>query len=292
MSGALLDSPIARTLRSAAACAVPIAVLLALAACGSNGSASGASRSGTKPTGGTAPGSATEPTGTHGNGVASKPPLQIIAAAQTALRSASGFVVGGTLRQGGKTVRLKIVEGGATGLDVRMAGQGKSAEIIALPKAAYVRANQAYLKAQAGAGAAGLANRWIELPASASAQFTSGFGPFAPDTLARCLGENLGRLSRDGTTTVNGRPAVVLRQAGNVPGSNPGTLAVATNGPPYPLRVTSTGPTRPGGKVDACNTGKGGDVEGSMTLSDFNHAPAITAPTHPVKPGTSQSSSA
>ena len=98
------------------------------------------------------------------------------------------------------------------------------------------------------AQSASLANRWIERPASANQQLTSSFGLFAPSTLSRCLGENLGTLSRDGMTTVDGIPAVVVRQAGNLPGSNPGTLAEAKNGPAYPLRVASTGPTRPAGK--------------------------------------------
>lgn len=187
---------------------------------------------------------------------------------------------------------VQIVDGGKSKLQVQVSASGKTAEIIALSGGGYVRANQAFWRAQVGAKAASLANRWIELPASASEQLISSFGMFAPSTLSRCLGEDLGTLSRDGTTTVDGIPAVVVRQAGNVPGGGPGTLAVATHGPAYPLRVTSTGPTRPGGKVDACNDGKGGDTEGSLTLSDFGHAPAITAPKHPVKPGATSGLSA
>ncbi|MGO9958454.1 MAG: hypothetical protein ACLP50_21235 [Solirubrobacteraceae bacterium] len=222
--------------------------------------------------------------------MASKSPAQIVAAAQAALRSANRFVAAGTLSQDGEAVRLQIVDGGTSKLRVQISESGKSAEIVAIQGAEYVRANQAFWSAQGGANAARLANRWIELPASASQQLTSGFGPFAPTTLARCLGEDLGTLSRDGTTTVDGKPAVVVHQAGNVPGSSPGTLAVAMDGPAYPLRVTSTGPTRPGGKVDVCNTGTGNDAEGSLTLSDFNHVPAITAPKNPVKAGATSSS--
>ncbi len=228
---------------------------------------------------------ANRPTAHGGNGVASKPPAQIVAAAQTALRAAHGFVVTGNLRQAGQTMRLQIVDGGTNKVQVKLSQSGKSAEFIALAGATYIRANQAYWSAQVGPRAASLANRWIELPASANQQLTSGFGPFEPSTLARCLGEDLGTLSRDGITTVEGRPAVVVHQAGNAPGSSPGTLAVAATGPAYPLRLTSTGPTKPGGKVDACNDGKGGDTQGTLTLSDFGHAPAVTAPKHPVTVG-------
>lgn len=223
--------------------------------------------------------------------MASKPPAQIVAAAQRALRSAHGFVATGELTHAGHRLQLQIVDRGSSKLQVRFSESGRSAQIIALPGAGYVRANRAFWTAQLGAKAARLANRWIELPARASQQFTSGFGAFGPSRLARCLGENLGTLTRGGTSRVAGTPAVIIRQAGNVPGSAPGTLAVATSGPAYPLRVTSTGPTRPGGRVDVCNTGKGDNTEGSLTLSGFDHAPAITAPKHPVKPGATSSSS-
>ncbi len=263
MRGTASDPHITRGLRAGRGALLVAITAVALAACGSS-----------------SPGSTSAKTSTSasGKGMASKTPVQIVAAAQSALRSASGFVVAGTLKQGSQQLRLDIVEGGAKGMQVHVSENGKNAEIIALPNAAYVRANEAFLKAQAAPNAAVAANHWIELPASESQQLTSGFGPFAPDRLAQCLGENLGTLSRDGTTTVGGKPAIVVRQAGNAPGSNPGTLAVASTGPAYPLRVTSTGPTRPGGKVDACNTGKANDVQGTITLSQFNHVPPSRHP--------------
>jgi hypothetical protein len=266
----------ARGIGFASWCVACTGVALLLAACGSSSSSQSNGKA----------------SATAGNGVASKAPAQIVAAAQSALRSANGFVATGTLTQSGQATRLEIVEAGTSKLEVQLNGSGKSAEIIVLPGAGYVRANLAFWSAQAGAAAATLANRWIELPATASRQLTSSLGHLAPGTLSKCLGENLGTLSPGGTTSVDGASAVVVREAGNAPGSNPGTLAVATRGPAYPLRVTSTGPTRPGGTVDSCNTGKGGDTEGSLTLSDFNHPPAITVPAHPVKLGGSSSPSA
>jgi hypothetical protein len=251
--------------------AIALMLMLLLAACGSSSS------SNTK--------------AAQGNGVASKTPAQIVAAAQTALRSANGFVATGTLTQNGQATRLQIIEGGSSKIEVQLNGSGKRAEILVVAGIGYVRANLAFWSAQAGVPAASLANHWIELPATAGQQLTSSLGHLAPSTLSTCLGEDLGTLSPGGTTTVDGVSAIVVRQAGNVPGSGPGTLAVATHGPAYPLRVTSTGPTRPGGKVDACNTGKGDDSEGSLTLSDFNHPPAITVPKNPVKIGAASGSS-
>lgn len=238
----------------------------------------------------TAGGGAASASAGSGNGVASKSPAQILAAAQAALRSASGFVVAGTITENGATVKLRIVDGGSSKIELQLTEKAKTADIVVVGGTGYVRANRAFWVAQAGSTNARLADRWIQVPASATKQLSSSLGDFAPSTLATCLGEDVGTLSSDGTTTIDGDAAVVIHDAGNVPGSNAGTLAVATTGPAYPLRSTATGPTRPGGRVDACNNGKGGNVQGSVTLSDFNHAPAIKAPAHPLKPTTSSSS--
>jgi hypothetical protein len=254
-----------RTLAAAGFTGASVGVVLLLAACGSSSSSRKASAA-------------------QGNGLASKSPVQILAAAQAALRSADGFVITGALTENGQQVRIAVVDERMSTREVKFSEGGGHAEVIVLPRVGYVRADQAFWIARVGAQAATLANRWIELPATASQQLTSSFANLAPNTLSRCLGEDLGALSLNGTTTVDGKAAVVIRQGGNVPGSSPGTIAVATDGPAYPLRITSTGPGRPGGTVDACNTGKGGDTEGTITLSDFNHPPAVTAPKHPVKP--------
>jgi hypothetical protein len=216
------------------------------------------------------------------NGLSGESPAQIVAASQAALRSAKGFVLTGALTESGKAVKLQLIYGGGSKLQVLLSQSNQTAEIIALPGTAYIRANAAYWKAQAPK-AVKYANRWVVVPATTGQQFASSLGSLAPGTLAQCLGENNGKITRDGTTTVDGEPALVLRQSGTAPGTGPGTLAIATTGAPYPLRVTSTGATRPGGKVDVCNNGKGDDSVGSVTLSDFNHAPAITAPKHAVK---------
>jgi hypothetical protein len=269
----LLHRSATRGVRAASGGFVWVGVALLLTACGSNSSSS----------------STTKRSAAEGNALASKAPAEIVAAAQNALRSANGFVATGALTDTGQTMRVQIVDRGTSTFEVHSSENGKRSEIIVLPGAGYVRANLAFWSAQVGPQAASLANRWIDLPATASRQLTSSLGPLAPGTLSRCLGENLGALTRGGTTTVDGVPAIVIRQAGNIPGSNPGTIAVAISGPAYPLRTTSTGPTRPGGTVDACNTGKGGDTEGTVTLSDFNHPPAITAPKHAVRLGTTAS---
>jgi hypothetical protein len=72
---------------------------------------------------------------------------------------------------------------------------------------------------------------------------------------------------------------VIVRDAGNAPGSTPSTLAVAATGTPYPLRYVATGDARRGGPVDVCNTGKGGGATGTITLSQFGQIAPIQRPT-------------
>ncbi len=218
-------------------------------------------------------------------GLASESPAQIIGAAQRALRSAHGYVVAGRITQSRQKLGLRLAYGGPTRLEIQLTQRTGTVAVIVLPGGLFVRANRAYWRAHGGTSTLRFANRWIKLPAHDSAAFTRQLGHFNPRTLATCLGENHGPLTRTGTAVVNGRRVVVVRDAGGVPGSNPGTYDVALQGPAYPLRVTATGPTRRGGRVSVCNDGRGGNTEGTLTLSRFNHPPAITAPTHPLSVG-------
>lgn len=267
-----------RSSRSLLALGWAIAAACVLAACGSGGSS--------------APNTSVTRTQTaRSNGVARESPKQIIAAAQAAMRPVHAFVAVGTFTRPGQASQFVLVIGGSSKLDLRLRSGSKDEHVIVLGGTSYVRASKAYWKGHVSAAQLGLvANRWIEFPTSANKSMTSGLGPLDPRTFARCLGENLGTLSLDGTTTVNGKPAVVIRDAGDVPGGSPGTIAVASTGKPYPLRLTATGPTRPGGKVDACNDGKASSMLGTMTLSHFNHPPAITAPAAAVRIPSSTSS--
>src|SRR5579875_2470618 len=219
-------------------------------------------------------------------GLAGKSPTQLVKAAQSALRSAHGYVMSGKMTQAKQRLTLRLTYGGPSKLQMQMSQGTGTAAIIALPQAAYIKANRAYWKSQGGGSVMAYANRWIQLPASYSNNFTKQLGPFNPNTLARCLGENRGTISTGGTTTVDGRRAVIVRDAGGVPGSSPGTLDIAATGRAYPLRITSTGPTLKGGKVDVCNDGKGSNLEGSLTLSPFNNPPKIKAPANAVNLGT------
>ena len=103
--------------------------------------------------------------------------------------------------------------------------------------------------------------------------------------LAGCLRVNTGTLTVAGTSTIDGQPVVEVKGAGDSPGSAPDVLYVATTGTPYPLRWTTTGPTKPGGAVDACNKGRPLTATADLHFSDFNSVPPIKAPSGAIDIG-------
>jgi hypothetical protein len=218
------------------------------------------------------------------NGVASKTPTQILNAAQAALKSAHSYVLTAEIKQSGSTMGVKLIDGGARN-ELGMTMGQSSADIILASGHAYMQANASFWKNQAKSPAAAvLAGRWIEVPDSTFKGLLSDLGSLEPSQLADCLSDGPhGAITKVGTTTVGDAPVVVLKDAGNVPGDGPGTIAIATTGPAYPLQIVQTGPTRAGGKVDACNDGKGDDSTGTMTLDDYDHAPTIKIPIDPLK---------
>ena len=227
-----------------------LTVVVLAAACGSSGSEGGGLAG-------------------KGNGVSSQPPAQIVAAAQAALRSVKEFVLSGTLVQGASTMRVKLIYAGPSTVEAQVDfGDGKGGDGILLPSAGFVRVNRAL------ASSSRFGDRWVEVSTSvARREFFAGLGNMAPKALANELGTGLGALRRGGTTKVDGIPAVVIQTTG--PGRvSPGTISVATTGPAYPLRITGTCRTR--------RTCTDGGFTGDVTLRDFNNAPAITAPTHPL----------
>ncbi|MEA2198215.1 MAG: hypothetical protein QOJ25_2266, partial [Solirubrobacteraceae bacterium] len=83
----------------------------------------------------------------------------------------------------------------------------------------------------------------------------------------------------------DGQRAILIKDAGNLPGSTPSEYAVAATGPPYPLRATSLGRSRGGGRIDACNDGKPSTSLATITFSEFDRVPPIRRPGVIANPG-------
>jgi hypothetical protein len=162
--------------------------------------------------------------------------------------------------------------------------------VISLPGAAYLRGDRAFWRSQVptAAGAARLAGRGLHVPDSGARSVTRTLGTLSPGTFARCLTEDHGGLTVAGHTTIDGTPALIIRDAGNAPGATPSTIAVASSGAPYPLRYIATGATRRGGRVDVCNNGSGSGATGTITLSQFGRTPAVQAPARAGSAGGAQ----
>jgi hypothetical protein len=218
------------------------------------------------------------------NGEASKPPSQVLADAASALRHAHAYELRGTIVQGGQRLGLQLAVSAPSLVMTAKIG-GDTYQVLRAPSGYYVRGNRSFWTTHLGPRGAVLADRWIHTPAATG---LSELGNFAPGTLARCLTEDHGTLSRAGTTTVNGQPAVVLRDAGNLPGTQPGTLAIAATGTACPLRLTATGRQRPGGRIDVCNNGHAASFTGTLSFRNFNHVAAIHPPADAIQvPGVS-----
>jgi hypothetical protein len=242
--------------------------VLAISACGSSAShPSGAS---------------TSANGATASGEVSKSPQRILEDAAAALRRARGYELRGTISQHNLSQRIIVVADSSKALDITTSFGEAADQLIVLPTGDYVRGNRDYWLSSLGPRAVVLADHWIQFPV-ARARTLEALGALGPATVARCLVEDHGTLRIIGDATVEGQRAILIKDAGNVPGSQPGVLAVAASGTPYPLQLTALGPQLAGGRVDVCNDGKATSTISNLYLSHFGHVPAITPPANPIK---------
>ncbi len=230
-------------------------------------------------------------TSSSATGLAAEPAAQILAAAETAIDHVHSFHLqaSSTFASGAVTVtgdfalpgKAAVVERLAAGpIDLRLIGD-----------TLYFRSPRSYYAAEGvkGATLTALAGHWVSATPSQLPTIGNLIALTNPAILGRCLlGQRLGTLSVDGETTLDGRRAVVLVDAGDLPGSAPGRLYVAASGPPLPLETTSTGAFRSGGKTDAaCGVASTTPTTtgGTDVISRFNEAITISAPAGAVSIG-------
>ncbi len=219
----------------------------------------------------------------NSNGEASKPPEQVLSDASTALRQVHSLRVSGMVTVDKLPTAVTLAVKPPSDLSIAMTQGASSAQMILLASSVYIKMSPEFARRQANVPAptaALISNRWLKVPPSAVGGAASLTKQFNLDTLSRCVVENHGSLTRGGTATVNGQPAVVIVDKGDKPGSTPSRLYVATTGPPLPLRAVATGRQRPGGASDAqCNNGgdptRPGEV---LTFTDYNKSLNIAPP--------------
>ncbi|WP_203818012.1 hypothetical protein [Paractinoplanes ferrugineus] len=188
------------------------------------------------------------PSGPADNGVDSLEPAAIFGRARAALTEAKAFRLNGFVTGGGKVTGVDLE---ARGSDVRgtLTRNKAKVDVLVVGGNAYIRPDQAFWRANLGD--ASHAAAVIELIKDRWARVSSTDKNFAElFTIADVnnLLDGSGGWIKQYVTKVGTRPAVMLSQVD----SRHSTLWVATEGPPYPLRLQ--GPT---------------EADGNLTFSDF-----------------------
>ena len=276
------------------AAALPIALAaLALAGCGGSGSSSSSSASSSAASTGAQTSSGTFTNGSYtsnlkatNNGEATRPASQIIANTEAALGQIHSFHIAGTAVQGGTQNEISGDLQLPGRVSATLTAGSAVAHVVVIDGKVYFNANQAYYLAQktSTAVAQTLANRWVYFPTGQGPSIGSLAAAVDPTKIGMCLiAAHLGTVTVQGTGTVNGQSAVILFDHGDVPGSTPGRLWVATTGPSLPLKTVQTGLQKPGGKPNTACLEDASDVSGDTTAStalytEYNTAPPVNAP--------------
>jgi hypothetical protein len=191
------------------------------------------------------------------NGVASKSATQVLAAAKTAVASASSVHVSGSIVSGGTPITVDLSMATGKGAKGSMTTSGLAFDIVAVGDVAYIKGSDEFLKHFAGAAFAQLLHgKWLK------ASTKSGrFAQLAPLTNINVLfgdvASHHGKLANDGVKTYKGQKAVLIRDT-----SDNSKLYVAATGKPYPVALMS---------------GKAGQ-SGTVTFDDWNKPVSLSAP--------------
>jgi hypothetical protein len=216
-----------------------------------------------------------------------KDPKAIVADAARDLAKVKSFHFAGTDVEKSGTTKLSG-DAFANGSGRVTLAQGKAkARIVELPGTLYINGNAAFWRATVKDASskvvARLTGKWIRQPSDKESSVIAGT---TPKRLASCLTDGLGTLSKAGTATVGGQPAIVLQDAGDKPGSTPGKYYFTTKPPILLLRAVQTGKTKPGktGNKDCDDDTSDASTRSDLVLSQFGKAAKVTAPHGAVTP--------
>jgi hypothetical protein len=195
-----------------------------------------------------------------GNGIASKSAEEIVGEAKTAADSASSVHVSGSVNSGGSPVTLDLNLAAGKGATGQVSQNGSTFKIIIDGSTAYISGSDAFYRRLGGSAAAQLlAGKWLKVSTS-----TPEFASFSSLTNMRKLLDTVlvghGTLQKGSTTTVGGQQAIEVKDT-----TRGGSLYVATNGKPYPLKIS-----------------KSGSEAGAIMFDKWDEPVTITAPSNAV----------
>jgi len=197
------------------------------------------------------------------NGIGALPAQQIVKKSIAATTTASSVTVSGAIATTSQTVSLHVTSAKGIGFGT-FTYNGQTLTVVKTTKHTYFKATQSFWTTAAGATAAQLfANKWVISDAIGSS-FASFF-----DTrqLLRTSNLTTSVFVKTGAATVNGQPAVIVTGHDKTNAASAGKLYVATNGPPYILRLAAT--TK-------------GTNAGVLNFTNYNQAVHLTVPAHPL----------
>jgi len=179
----------------------------------------------------------------------------LASSAQASVRSASSVHVDGAASSNGLPVGVNLGINRAGDISGTITENGANFDIISVAGKVWIKATPEFLK-QAGAPSSAcsvVCGRWVEVPPSEAKPLISQI------TMSNLTGQNnsadLSKLTKDGSTTVNGQSAWVLKAPDG------STVAVSQQSAHYPLQVKSA-------------TGNKGVVH----YTQWNSVPTPTAP--------------
>jgi hypothetical protein len=157
-------------------------------------------------------------------------PATTVAQMKAAVNAASSVHLDGVLHNGGRAVALDMGLLRSGGFAGTIVGNGVPLTLIDTGGKVYIKATPAFLRELkvSSAVCSVMCGKYVELT---GAQTRALAGNFTMRNLLASLTGTLPEFADAGTTTVNGRPARVLRA------SNGSMLDVAATGTPYPLRA-------------------------------------------------------
>jgi hypothetical protein len=196
--------------------------------------------------------------GGGGNGVADKNADQIVADAVAAAKAAQTVHVPGKASGESLEIDMHLVAG--KGGDGHLVVNGLSFDIVRIGDRAYFRGDETFWQQFGGGDVIELLEgRWVEAPAD-----TGDLASLTPLTdLEQFFGgvlEDHGTLAKGDETEIGGVAAIAIEDT-----TEGGTLYVATEGEPYPLKID--GPD---------------DSPGSIVFDEWNGDHALEAPTDTV----------
>jgi hypothetical protein len=208
-----------------------VVAALALASCGGSGHKGAPAPSPTS-------GSATTPSP---SGVVHEQPGQIVSDATRAIDGVHTVRVSGTVTDGSSTIKLDLHLVNGTGATGAMSENGLSFKLISVGGSAYINGSTGFWRQFGGSAAVKvLEGKWLRAPAG-SGQFSS-FGSLTDvHKLLSGILAGHGALTKGTTSTIDGQQVIALQDHSN-PGK-PGTLYIATDGRPYPIRLTGSAPS-------------------------------------------------